>query len=101
MRLEFLCTELGIATANVSNIRYQLLHRTVSAILEAKRFNAFHALMLVHSFSQKDEWFEDYASIAAMFGIKAEINSSHSAGKIGDIQLYLGWVKGDAKYLEK
>jgi hypothetical protein len=27
-RLEFLCTELGIATANVSNIRYQLLHRT-------------------------------------------------------------------------
>lgn len=99
-RLEFLCTELGIATANVSNIRYQLLHRTASAILEAKRFNASNAMMLVHSFSQADEWFENYGLFAALFGIDAKINRVHSASKIGDIQLYLGWVKGDPKYLE-
>jgi len=37
-RLDFLCTELGLSVADVSNIRYQLLHRTVSAILEAKKF---------------------------------------------------------------
>ena len=100
-RLEFLCTELGRKVDGLSNIRYQLLHRTVSAILEAKRFNAPNALMLVHSFSQKDEWFENYALFAALFGVEAEINRIHSAGRIGDIQLYLGWVKGDPKYLEK
>ncbi|MBU0987491.1 MAG: hypothetical protein KKH68_09585 [Proteobacteria bacterium] len=100
-RLEFLCRELGIAKANVSNIRYQLLHRTASAILEAKRFNASNALMLVHSFSQTDEWFENYALFAALFGIDAKKNRIHSAGKINTIQLYLGWVKGDPKYLEK
>jgi len=38
---------------------------------------------------------------AALFGIDAKINSIHSAGKKGTIQLYLGWVKGDPKYLEK
>ena len=100
-RLDFLCAELGLAGANVSNIRYQLLHRTTSAILEAKKFNAPNALMLVHSFSQKDEWFEDYTSFLALFGINAKMNRIHSASKIGDIQLYLGWVKGDPKCLEK
>jgi uncharacterized protein DUF6946 len=100
-RLDFLCTELGLAVADVSNIRYQLLHRTVSAILEAKKFNASNALMLVHSFSQKDEWYENYLLFAALFGIDAKMNRIHSAPKIGDIQLYLGWVKGDAEYLEK
>jgi hypothetical protein len=99
-RLEFLCTELGLDVDGLSNIRYQLLHRTVSAILEAKRFNASHALMLVHSFSQTDEWFENYALFAALFGIDAKLDRIHSAGKIGDIQLYLGWAKGDPKYLE-
>ena len=100
-RFEFLCRELGIVKANVSNIRYQLLHRTASAILEAKRFNASNALMLVHSFSQTNEWFENYALFAALFGIDAKKNRIHSAGKINTIQLYLGWVKGDLKYLEK
>ena len=100
-RLKFLCTELGLNVDSLSNIRYQLLHRTVSAILEAKRFNAPNALMLVHSFSQTGEWYENYALFAALFGIDAKVDRIHSAGKIGTIHLYLGWVKGDAKYLEK
>jgi len=100
-RLEFLCTELGLSVTDVSNIRYQLLHRTVSAILEAKKFNAPNAMMLVHSFSQADEWFENYALFVALFGIDAKMNRIHSAGKVGDIHLYLGWVKGDLKYLQK
>jgi hypothetical protein len=100
-RLDFLCMELDLTGTDVSNIRYQLLHRTVSAILEAKKFNATHALMLVHSFSQKDEWFEDYVLFTSLFEIDAKLNRIHSAAKIGDIRLYLGWVKGDPKYLEK
>ena len=100
-RLDFLCTELGFEVDNLSNIRYQLLHRTVSAILEAKKFNAPNAMMLVHSFSQKDEWFKDYSLFSKLFGIDAKKNRVHSVSKIHDIQLYLGWVKGDSTYLEK
>ena len=33
-------------------------------------------------------------------GIDAKMNRIHSASEIGAIQLYLGWVKGDPKYLE-
>ena len=50
-RLAFLCKTLGINPDHVEPIRYQLLHRTASAVIEAERFNAKHALMLIHSFS--------------------------------------------------
>jgi hypothetical protein len=52
-RLSFLSTELGLRTSEVQNIRYQLLHRTVSALVEAERFNAEAALMLVPSFDEE------------------------------------------------
>ncbi len=36
-RLAALCAALGLRVADVGDIRYQLLHRTVSAIYEAQR----------------------------------------------------------------
>ncbi len=53
-------------------IRYQLLHRAASAIIEAKRFGAPHAIMLVHSFSQTHEWFADYAAFAKLLGVEGQ-----------------------------
>ena len=41
-RLEFLINKLSLEKPIPKTIRYQLLHRTVSAIIEAKRFNASH-----------------------------------------------------------
>jgi hypothetical protein len=38
----------------IEDTQYQLLHRTVSAILEARKLNARNALMLIHSFSRKN-----------------------------------------------
>ena len=40
-------------------------------ILEAKKFNAQSALMLVHSFSPAKLWFDDYAAFLSLYGIKA------------------------------
>ena len=37
VRLKSLCETLGLDTKDVMSIRYQLLHRTVAALLEAKR----------------------------------------------------------------
>ena len=73
IRLRFLTERLGLCEIPPT-IRYQLRHRAASAVLEAERFNASHALMLVHSFSQTHEWFEDYRAFAALFGVDAQLN---------------------------
>ena len=103
-RLLFLLRKLQLTTEEVPNIRYQLLHRTASALIEAKKFNAENALMLVHSFSKSDEWiegFEDYRNFLALYGLKdVQPDSILFAKTIDGINLYFGYVKGEKKYLD-
>jgi hypothetical protein len=66
--LAFLCELLQLDEADILDLRYQLLHRTATAILEAQRFAAHHSLMLVHSFSAKDAWLNDYQAFAQRMG---------------------------------
>lgn len=102
VRLKFLCEELQLKKEQIDHIRYQLLHRTASAIIEAKMFNAQNALMLVHSFSQSDEWFEDYSQFLALFGLEGITPDSLVFAKnINGIDLYFSWVTEDKKYLYK
>ena len=100
-RLAYLRGELGLAEQLPGTVRYQLLHRFASAVIEAKRFGATHAVMLVHSFSQAHQWFEDYAAFAALLGVEVAVNRVVSVGQRGGVHLHLGWVCGDAKYLSK
>ena len=53
VRLDYLKKRLCLRGDVSPDIRYQLLHRTASAVIEAKRFNASKAVMIVHSFSQE------------------------------------------------
>ena len=100
-RLNYLLDKLGISGLDVSHIRYQLLHRTASALIEADRFCANHALMLVHSFSQEHKWFDDYVAFAKLFNTDAKLNTIHHAGNRNGKELYLGWVTGESEYLER
>lgn len=104
-RLSFLCRELQLDENAVDHIRYQLLHRTASAVIQAKRFRAENALMLVHSFSrtkyQEDEAFQDYCQFLKLFAIKGRQNFLSFAKNINGIDLYFGWIKGEKKYLKK
>ena len=100
-RLKFLLDELQLNDSQIDAIRYQLLHRTASALIEAKKFNAQNALMLVHSFSQAGEGFDDYRQFLALFGLKGEENSLVFAKSVNGIDLYLSWVKGRKEYLYK
>ncbi len=96
-RLEYLQKCLEIENSDVSKIRYQLLHRTASAIIEAKRLKIPIAVMLVHSFCDKDTGFEDYREFLKLLGAgdSAKINQVVPAGKKGadGIKLYFAWVK--------
>jgi len=102
IRLKFLLGELGLEeNKQIDTIRYQLLHRTASAIIEAEKFKAENALMLVHSFSRSNEWFDDYSQLLALFDLSTEPDSLVFAKNINGINLYFSWVKGDEKYLDK
>lgn len=92
-RLEDLCSRLQLDPASVGNLRYQLLHRTVSAILEAHRYGATEALMLVHSFDKNNSSLDDYRAFASQLGVAdASRNAITDAKTLGSINLRLGWV---------
>jgi Domain of unknown function (DUF6946) len=98
-RLRFLCQLLDLDQAEVADLRYQLLHRTAAALLEANRFAAPHALMLVHSFSDQDAWLGDYTKFAARMGASsAGANAVVRIGPRAGATLYLAWVRGEEQY---
>ena len=100
-RLDFLLNKLNSNSTQVQQIRYQLLHRTVSAIIEAQRIGAKNALMLVHSFSKTKEWFNDFDQFVRLFSLTAIINSIVGPYQTDGINIYFGWTKGDKYYLTK
>ena len=99
-RLGFLCSLLNIPFPPPGDIRYQLLHRTASAILEAKRYFAKYAVMLVHSFSQSDQWLDDYERFVSLLGVPGSTNHLSEVDSQSGTRLFLGWVRGEKRYLD-
>ena len=91
-RLEYLLNQLGLDEESVLNQRYQLMHRAASALLEARNVNANNALMLVHSFSEKGKWFEDYEKFVKLFSLFPKKNGIVGPVQLNGINLYFGWV---------
>ncbi|KRD85086.1 hypothetical protein ASE51_28000 [Bacillus sp. Root147] len=101
-RVQFLLETLGLERlpdADISGLRYQLLHRSVSAILLAQKFTAPNALMLIHSFSESDKGFVDYEKFSSLFGLNAVKNQIIGPIHLNGIDLYFGWVQGNPKFL--
>lgn len=95
-RILNLCDRLEISADAVQSIRYQLLHRTVSAVLEAERYGAEHALMLVQSFCASNTSFADYHDFATLLGFPEnaiQINQILGFKQLGNVKLHLGWVR--------
>lgn len=99
-RLEFLVRELGLRSPIQNEIRYQLLHRAASAIIEAKKFRANHAMMLIHSFSPTNEWFENFEAFVSLFGLPPKVGHLFSVLNPGKISFHMAWVHGDESFLE-
>ena len=95
-RIENLCDRLGLSATDVQTVRYQLLHRTVSAVMEAERYFAEHALMLVHSFDPDNSSFEDYRNFAKLMGFAPELivpNEIVGHKQLREVKVHLGWVR--------
>lgn len=95
-RINSICDVLQISTAP-PECRYQLLHRTASAILEARRFAAPFAVMLVQSFTQPiaraaEPFWEDFKAFCALLGASAKRGGLAEARYHGIERLFLGWT---------
>lgn len=99
-RIAYLEKELGRSSPFGDEIRYQLLHRTVSALLTARAFHAPVAVMLVHSFSQESKWSEDFSAFCAAHTCSQLAPSVFEVLGIAGPRLIVGWCKGDAKFLD-
>jgi hypothetical protein len=94
-RWSALCDLLALASDCDRALRYQLVHRTASAVLEAKRFHARKAVMLVHSFSAHQDGFADFQAFASQFGAMfSRPGELHSIGTKSGVDLSLGWAQG-------
>ncbi|WP_230279331.1 hypothetical protein [Croceicoccus sp. Ery15] len=94
-RLSYLASSLGLDAASIpGTIHYQLLHRTVSALIEADRYKADAAAMIVHSFSPTRKWFDAFAAFCWLLGIEAEPGRLYLAKTQTSKPLYLGWASG-------
>lgn len=103
-RLRFLLEKLELTRlGTIDDIRYQLLHRTVSAILTAEQFYAKRAMMIVHSFGDKDtpNW-NDFKMFAALLADEEPQPDRVYRCKTlsSSIELWIGWVSGEKKYLK-
>jgi len=91
-RLNSLCFLLGLNPKKVGRLRYQLLHRTASAILEAKRYRSSKAIMLVQSFDPKKAWIEEFFKFSEEMGF-SPFNVGELSGSLDcqGVELFLGW----------
>lgn len=98
-RMAFLHRILGVEKSLDDTVRYQLLHRTVSAILVARDFHAATAVMLVHSFSPEGLWFNDYRAFGQALGADVRKNTVVMVPGRLSPRLFLGWCPGNQDYL--
>jgi hypothetical protein len=93
---------LGLADdERTGRLRYQLLHRAAAGLIEAARFGATDAVLLVHAFKehaagsgeqQPDPNFGEFSAFAEALGAQARAGAIVSADVPGDVRFHLGWV---------
>ncbi len=98
-RLAYLEKELCADNPLSDTIRYQLLHRSVSALLTARAFHAPIAVMLVHSFSPSSAWRDDFAAFCLALSCSQISPDLFEVPGTSGARLLLGWCKGNNRYL--
>lgn len=93
-RLKSLREDLRLGEVDVSGLRYQLLHRAASALIQAARFRAGLAVLIIHSFGgpADDKSREDYQRFADAMACAPTFNAVTAVGRSTKVPLLIGWV---------
>lgn len=98
-RLDYLCALLQ-AEHLEDDVRYQLLHRTASALLTAQQFHAKTAVMLVHAFATPSERMTDFHTFIAALGAEQVAPGVWHVPAFTAPTLYLVWCAGNEAHRE-
>ena len=96
-RLQDLRDWLGLDGVELSQIRYQLLHRAASALKEADRFGARYAIFFVQSFNRdadRQSW-DDFRRFGQVLGVELAEGRLSQASTATKVPLLLGWVTSE------
>jgi hypothetical protein len=98
-RLADIAKHIGLSTQIPDEIRYQLLHRTASAIIEAKRFHAPFAAMIVQSFVSNDteNHYGDFCAFLRLYGKNATKGRLIELTTSEGCRLFAAWVQSRPK----
>lgn len=91
-RLDYLCELLGVESPPNNMLRYQLFHRTASALIEAERFGAAYAIMVVQSFRSDPVSLADYVAFGSALGATVSQGQLTKIPRTTGPALYLGWA---------
>ena len=79
-------------------IRYQLLHRTASALLTARDFHAAAAVMLVQAFDTPEARRGDFESFRLAMGAREVAPLIYKVDSFTGPSLFLAWCAGDSRF---
>jgi hypothetical protein len=71
VRLNGLCSRLGLDPLAACPFRYQLFHRTAAALIEAHRYRSRQAAMIVQSWCPMRSGYEDYRDFCGFVGFQS------------------------------
>lgn len=94
-RLQFLSTVLDREVSADSKLRYQLLHRTASVLLESRLQGAVAGLLIVHAFPGADgSWadFEKFTTFLDVKVVRGQLSVPVSVAGTPKVPLYFLWV---------
>lgn len=94
-RLSFISQTIGLQQPIPPAIRYQLLHRTASAVITARRFGANKGAMVVHSFSQFKSWLADFKAFVGLWNAQVDHDQMIRVVLPDGFELFLGWATGE------
>lgn len=92
-RLEKLCALFNVDPQTIGHLRYQLFHRTAASIIEAKRYKARKAVMIVQSFCPNATGLSDcqiFFEALGMPGLKRD--NLISPKSFDGVDLWVGWA---------
>ena len=91
-RLRHLYQVLKCETDLPPGTRYQLVHRTASALIEADRIGAEYAIMMVQSFRKSSPSISDYVAFGNYFNVALSANTITRLTQHTKPKLYLAWA---------
>jgi hypothetical protein len=89
-RWEFLQAHLP-ATELYLDVRYQMLHRCASAVIEARRLGCSQAAFVVQAFNTPQKSFREFEKLCSALRLPAA-RGSLSATAVDGISLSIGWI---------